>query len=247
LKIKVHFIDVTGFSLPDGTSSGDWVREAFETLGIADEIELSIYDGISGHLPEPSAVGMKNNCSIISGSYGPVFEERPWIPPLLDFIRASHDIDAWMLGVCFGHHAAALALGGQVEHNPRGREMGSEPVFLTPEGERNPLFRGFSSGGLMNLVHKTHVTTLPQGAALLAFNRMTPVQAFSKGKTFGVQPHPEITPVQLKQLSVMYKNVLIRKEKFVDSEEHFENFLSSFRETPESMSILGNFISMVRE
>lgn len=247
MKVDVHFIDVTDFSLPDGTASGDWLRGSFERLGLTRRANIHLYDWIAGDQPDPRKVSGSNSCLIISGSYGPVFAERKWIPPLLDFIRSCHGAGAWILGICFGQHAVALALGGDVKPNPRGREMGSVPVFLTPEGKRSPLFKGFTGGGFMNIVHKTYVSRLPEGAIRLAFNRMTPVQAFSTGRTFGLQPHPEITPVQLEQLTLKYKDLLIRREKFVDDERHLRDFISSFRETPEAMSILSNFVEMVRE
>jgi GMP synthase (glutamine-hydrolysing) len=165
----------------------------------------------------------------------------------MQFIREVHGRDGWFLGVCFGHQALAWALGGKVELNSRGREMGTVPLFLTPEGEKSPLLKGFSSGDLVNLVHKTHVTRMPEGGILLAYNQMTPNQAFSIGRSFGFQPHPEFTPVQMRLLTDMYGSVLVRKEGFLDDESHLGNFRDSFRQTPSSMAILRNFTRMVSE
>ena len=45
-------------------------------------------------------------------------------------------------------------------------------------------------------------------------------------------------------MTEMYGNVLIRKEKFVDDEEHLGLFCDSFVETPSSTAVLRNFTRM---
>lgn len=245
MKSTIHLIDVTDFTLPDGSRSTDWFTRAFSALGILDEIDFRSHDGASGELPEIAEVARPGHGTIVTGSAGPVFEKKPWIPPLIDFLRAAHERDAWILGVCFGHHALALALGGAVEMNPRGREMGTVPVYLTREGKESPLFAGFASGDSANLVHRTHVSRLPEGAVRLAFNQMTPTQAFRLGRSFGVQPHPEMTPRELGGLTDLYGKVLVARERFLDDAGHLANFRETFRETPSFRLILRNFMRML--
>lgn len=241
----IHLVDVTDFTLPDGTASADWFRSAFDALGLDERAELLIYDGTARRLPDTNVVARPGNGIIVTGSAGPVYENKPWIPPLIDFLREAHDERSWILGVCFGHHALTVALGGEVRENPRGREMGTVRIYLTEAGKNSPLFEGFRSGDPANLVHRTHVSRLPDGAERLAFNRMTPTQAFQSGRSFGYQPHPEMTPAILKQLVRMYGSVLVRKEHFLHDNEHLENFIGTFSETPSSMRILDNFVRMV--
>jgi GMP synthase (glutamine-hydrolysing) len=233
--------------LPDGSRSTDWFTEAFAALGLLGDIELLSHDAVAGELPEASQIARQGHGTIITGSAGPVFEEKAWIPPLIDFLRAAHGENAWLLGVCFGHHALALALGGEVELSPRGREMGTVPIFLTREGQRSPLFQDFTSGGFANLVHRTHVSRMPERAVRLAFNQMTPTQAFRLGRSFGVQPHPEFTPRELRGLTELYGRVLVGRERFLDDAEHLENFKESFRETPSFRLILRNFVRIISE
>jgi GMP synthase (glutamine-hydrolysing) len=241
----IHLIDVTDFTLPDGTNSSDWFRDAFDALGLLDSMDFRKYDGVSGELPDLAEVSGGGHGIIVSGSAGAVFEDKPWIKPLVDFLREAHGRSAWILGICFGHHALAAALGGRVEFNPRGREMGTVPVYLTQEGERDPLFAGFSSGDMANLVHRTHVSKTPDAAVRLAFNRMTPTQAFRIGRSYGVQPHPEFTPAQLLGLTALYGKILVGRERFLDDEEHLANFKTTFRETPSFRLILRNFVRMI--
>lgn len=245
MKTQIHLIDVTDFRLPDGTASADWFCEAFAALGLDERVELRIYDGTDCLLPNPKEIMRPGNGVIVTGSAGPVYEDKPWIPPLIDFLREAHERRSWILGICFGQHALTVALGGEVKENPRGREMGTERIYLTESGRASPLFEGFQSGDPVNLVHRTHVSRLPEGAERLAFNRMTPTQAFRSGRAFGYQPHPEMTPPILEQLVRMYGSVLLRKEHFLHDEEHLENFIGTFSETPSSMRILENFVRMV--
>ncbi|HSG27505.1 MAG TPA: type 1 glutamine amidotransferase [Candidatus Krumholzibacterium sp.] len=241
----IHLIDVTDFRLPDGTGSSEWFREAFDTLGLVDGYRLVVHDGPGCEFPDVGELKRDEAGVMISGSYGPVWMERDWIGPLFDFIRLLHRNDIWLLGVCFGHQAIAAALGGEVSVNSRGREMGTEMIHLTPEGEKSPLLAGLGQGTRVNIMHLTHVTRMPEGAVRLAYNRMTPVQAFRLGRSFGYQPHPEFTPRQLRQLVDMFAPVLVRREGFVEDEGCLEDLKASFMDTPESMSVLGNFCGIV--
>jgi len=245
MKSIIHLIDVTDFTLSDATKSANWFEEAFRKLGLLDSIELIAYDGVAGKLPAVAEAVRGGSGVIVTGSSGAVFEEKPWIPPLLNFLRAAHGGGAAILGVCFGHHALAASLGGEVQWNVRGREMGTIPIYLTAEGKRSPLFRGFTSGDPAHLSHRTHVVRLPAGAVRLAYNQMTPTQAFHIGRSFGVQPHPEFTPAVLRQLTERFGPVLIAKEHFLDDREHLANFIETFRDTPSARLILRNFLDIV--
>ncbi len=245
MRPSIHLIDVTGFELTDGTKSTDWFRDAFEALGLLEKMDFRSYDGTARELPDLSLAARPGHGIVVTGSSGPVFEKKPWTDPLLGLLRNAHEKNAWILGVCFGQHALAVALGGEVVFNPRGRELGTELVYLTKEGERCPLFEGFASGDKANLAHRTHVSRMPAGAVRLAFNRMTPTQAFQLGRSFGVQPHPELTPVQLRGFVELYGKVLTGREHFVDDREHLQNVVGTFQETPSFRLILRNFARMI--
>lgn len=245
--MRLHLIDVTGFALPDGSTSVHWFRDAFAALGLEDSFDLVVHDGIAGALPDPGEAARPGAGVIVSGSRGPVDPEKPWVPPLLELIADLHERGADLLGICFGCQALAIVLGGAVGENPRGREMGTELVTLTPEGERDPIFENLPTQMKANLVHRMHVTALPPGATRLAFNQMTPVQAFRLGRSVGLQPHPDMTPRQLNGLVDLYGRILVRNEGFLDDNEHLALFRRSFRETPEFRRTLLNFAGSIRQ
>jgi GMP synthase-like glutamine amidotransferase len=68
------------------------------------------YDVQAGKLPADPT-----ECSVyvITGSAAGVYDDLPWIPPFLDFLRKVRG-KAKLVGICFGHQAMAKAFGGDV-------------------------------------------------------------------------------------------------------------------------------------
>jgi len=88
-----------------------------------------------------------------------------------------------VLGICFGGQLMSRVLGGSVSRSPRAElgwyEIESKDEALVPRG---PWFQ-----------YHWDRFTLPPGATLIAENDLCP-QAFSYGRTLGLQFHPEIDP-----------------------------------------------------
>jgi GMP synthase (glutamine-hydrolysing) len=93
------------------------------------------------------------------------------------------------LGICFGHQLLGQALGGLVEENPRGREIGSVPLETL---EANPLLGGVTQPFVANMSHRDSVTRLPAGAQVLARTALEPHAVVRYApRAWGVQFHPE--------------------------------------------------------
>jgi GMP synthase-like glutamine amidotransferase len=104
----------------------------------------------------------------------------PWIAAQVDFLRAAHDADVAVLGICFGGQAIAAALGGAVSRAAR-----TEIGWIDVEGDD-----GY--GGSWFTWHED-AFTVPPGATELARAASGP-QAFVLGRSVGLQYHPEVTP-----------------------------------------------------
>jgi len=130
---------------------------------------------------------------LATGAPSSVLERRPWMAETGAYLLKAADKGVPVLAVCFGHQLLADVLGASVQRNPRGREFGAVDIDLTVEGQHHPLFRGIAARAAFQTVHEDEVTTLPEGATLLAGNAHSPVQAFQHGQNLlGVQFHPEL-------------------------------------------------------
>jgi GMP synthase-like glutamine amidotransferase len=107
----------------------------------------------------------------------------PWLGMERRLLADAAAADVPVLGICFGSQLLARALGGEAMRAARA-EIGWVRIDT-----REPSLVG--SGPWMQWHHDTF--TLPAGAALLAESPAGP-QAFTLGRSLGVQFHPEVTP-----------------------------------------------------
>ena len=115
----------------------------------------------------------------------------PYIPRLLDLMRAFSDAGKPILGICLGAQLLARAHGERVyKHNLM--ERGFRPVETTPAGAEDPVMGSF---GLVRHIMQWHYDTfdLPKNAVLLATGPDCANQAFRLGDSqYGLQFHPEV-------------------------------------------------------
>ena len=141
---------------------------------------------------------------LITGSPSSVWEMQPWMTRALPWLHALCSAQTTpVLAVCFGHQLMAQALGVDICPNPRGAEIGTIRVNLTPSGKTDPLFNGLSHTFEIQSIHKDITPNLPQGAglSLLASTANTEIQAFAVGPNIrAVQFHPELTASALQSL-----------------------------------------------
>lgn len=168
---------------------------------------------------------------IITGSPASVTERAPWMlrreGELAALVRAGLPV----LGICFGHQLLAQALGGRVERNPRGREIGT--VSLRSFAE-NPLFSGAMD---VNSSHVDAVVEPPPGAEVLAETDRDPLSGLRFAeRAFGVQFHPEFD-AEIVRCYLGERSELVRSEG-----QDPEALAAAARDTPAAEAVIGRFL-----
>ena len=159
------------------------IGEAFESRGY--EIDLRMMNETS---ETPSLDGY--DVFVILGSKSAVYDQEvgnAWFGRELELIAEAGRRDLPILGICFGAQALCLFHGGVVEpsNNPEIGWYDIEPINGSGIGA-GPWFE----------FHFDHCK-LPEDAEVWATSPRS-VQAFTFGRDVGVQFHPEIDHVQLK-------------------------------------------------
>jgi GMP synthase-like glutamine amidotransferase len=151
-------------------------------------IEATSYDVAAGELP--SDVG-RHAAYLITGSSAGVYEDLPWIPKLMTFLRAAKG-RAKLVGICFGHQIMAEAFGGRVEKSAKGWGVGLHAYPIVRHGtwmDDVPLIAAPAS-------HQDQVAQPPPHADLIASSVFTPYAGFSwrDRQAISFQFHPEMSP-----------------------------------------------------
>ncbi|UWX58234.1 glutamine amidotransferase [Chlorobaculum sp. MV4-Y] len=132
--------------------------------------------------------------AVVTGSHAMVTDNLPWSVAIERWIQELIAARVPFLGICYGHQLLGRAVGGEVGYHPRGREVGTVSIELTPEGQRDPLFEGIPARFVAHATHAQSVLRLPEGTVHLAFNGFESYHAFRVGESaWGVQFHPEYT------------------------------------------------------
>jgi GMP synthase (glutamine-hydrolysing) len=184
-------------------------------------------------LPAPDA----HDGVVVTGSYASVTERAPWMERAGEWLLEAARTRP-VLGVCFGHQLLAHALGGAVERNLRGPEVGTREVELTDAGRADPLFAGLPARFAVQETHEDHVPAAPPGATVLARNDHAPVQAFAHGPRIrAVQFHPEFSPARVRAICDEQRAWLDAAGPRVHGEA-----IASLRETPEATGLLVRWV-----
>lgn len=215
----------------NGEDFEDWIV-AGSGLGRACFDVLPVYAG--ARLPSPA------DCAaiIITGSPAFVTAHEAWSETAAEFTREAVAQGVPLLGICYGHQLLAYCLGGEVGFNPRGREIGTVDIDLTPAAGRDPLFASLPGRFRAQASHLQSVARLPPQAELLAASAVDPVHAFRVGtRAWGVQFHPEFSA------RVVGAYIDSRRASLLEEGLDPLRLLREVQETPQANSLLRRFLA----
>ena len=171
---------------------------------------------------------------VITGSAASVPDRLPWMLRTEAWLREVVAAGTPTFGICFGHQILAQALGGEVQRNPRGREMGTMEIERV---SADPLFAGLADRFQANVTHVDSVVRLPPGAEPLARSALESHQALRFAeRCYGVQFHPEI------DAEVMRAYVLARREILEAEGFEVEGMLARIAAGDAGRETLRNFV-----
>lgn len=176
---------------------------------------------------------------VVTGSPSMVTDEDYWIKSLLTWTRDAVEQNFPYFGICFGHQVLGKALGGEVNYNAKGMEVGTHRILLHSSALTDPLFINLPSYFSAHLVHRQSVISPPDNATILASNEHDSHQAFRVGQSaWGVQFHPEFTQ------EVMREYLVEMKEQLKNESLDFSQLCNNISSTPFPQQILNNFFKL---
>jgi GMP synthase (glutamine-hydrolysing) len=192
--------------------------------------EYAVVDVRTEEAPSPRGV----DAIVITGSAANVPTREAWILRTEAWLREVVAEGTPVFGICFGHQLLAQALGGEVQKNPRGREIGTIAVDRTVD---DPIFDGLPTSFTANVTHIDTVIRLPPGAVGLASSPLEDYHAIRFTPTcYGVQFHPEI------DAEVMRGYVETRREILASEGFDVEAMLGAIGEGDPGRRTLQNFV-----
>lgn len=184
--------------LETGRPPGDLAKRfgdypAMFTRLLGDGFDIETFDVAAGEMPQhPNA----HDAFLITGSPAGVYDPLPWIGGLTAFIRSADS--SRMVGVCFGHQAMALALGGEVEKSDKGWGVGLHRYSID---EVEPWMDPVRTIAVA-VSHQDQIVVQPPNTQVLASSPFTPYAAlaWTDRQAISVQFHPEFQPDYAKAL-----------------------------------------------
>jgi GMP synthase (glutamine-hydrolysing) len=180
----------------------------------------------------PSGAALADYAGVIwTGSDLTIYhDDDPRVSRQIALARDIFEAGVPSYGSCWGIQMAAVAAGGAVAKNPKGREWCiARDIRLTAEGQRSPLMAGKPQRFDGFIMHLDEVTRLPPGATLLATGDHTRVQALEvrngRGTFWATQYHPEFNLKEMARLIAARAGPLTQ-EGFFEAEQAVASFAS---------------------
>ncbi|MEM8660296.1 MAG: GMP synthase [Pseudomonadota bacterium] len=173
---------------------------------------------------------------LMTGSKSSVYEDKPWITQLAEFVRELNRRRKKLIGICFGHQMVAQALGGETKKSPKGWGVGLHTYTF----DEMPAWHDGGDPDFSILVsHQDQVMANAEGAHVLAgsdFCENAVCQVDNHILTF--QGHPEFVPA--------YSQKIIDLRRELIGEQTYEKGVSSLEIPPERERVARWMLSFLR-
>ena len=183
---------------------------------------------VEGELPDdPTAF----QGVIVTGSPAGAYEDRAWIAPLEDWLRAARGRTR-LIGICFGHQIMAQAFGGRVEKSDKGWGVG---LHLYDIVSAEPWMAPPADSIAIPVSHQDQVVDPGPEARVIARSDFTPFGGLAWGAdAISLQCHPEFEPA--------YAGGLVRARRGRIPEAVVDDALESLKR-PNDRAVVGEWLS----
>jgi GMP synthase (glutamine-hydrolysing) len=229
----------TGSTLPSLRSrKGDFEDWIVAGMGVKDG-QVTVVDVTAGSaLPENGTYG----AVVITGSHSMVTERHKWSERTASWLALEVASGTPTLGICYGHQLLGQALGGTVQQNPLGWEMGTVEVTLCEPGLQDEVLGGGEATIRVHVSHTQSVLRLPKNAVRLASNGRDINQAFRVGASvWGVQFHPEF------DAEIVRAYIEHCRPKLIAEGQDPDRLIQEAEDTKSGSEILARFAQVARK
>lgn len=179
---------------------------------------------------------------LVTGSGSMVTDALDWSESSAAWLAQAVRSEATaVLGVCYGHQLLAHGLGGRVDWNPHGRQIGTKPLQREVAAADDPLFAALTPQFRAQTTHQQAVVAPPPQAVVLARSAQDPHQALRFGaRAWGVQFHPEFSA------GVMAGYIRGRRERLSSEGLDPAQLLRECGPAPQARRLLRRFVRLAR-
>ena len=162
-----------------------------------------------------------------TGDFSVAKDRPPFFDPLVALTQTILERGVPFMGLCYGFHLMAQAIGGRVIRDPAHGESGTFEVELTDEGKQDVILGGLPPRFLAQQGHNDVVHDVPAPFIRLAFSERCRWQALRHPEKpfYGLQFHPELSR----------EDFMLRMRKYAheyaDSPERYKEIDEQVKET----------------
>ena len=227
-----------GFRAAYGRTPSESYADVLQHLARDAICDIAFPADAGANLPDPAGLESYDGV-VLTGSGLNVYDGGPEIERQIELMRAVYKSKTPAFGSCWGIQIGAVAAGGQVTKNTRGREINiARNIAPTEAGLNHPLLAGRARAYDAPCSHIDHVSGLPGDITVLASNSVSEVQAaeirHGGGVFWGVQYHPEFDLRTMAIILRRYGEGLVREGFFKDAadRERFADDMDLLHDDP---------------